>query len=66
MTEDRWESFGDYDDDIKFNEGVMAERERIIALLNHEYWHNVSYLSDIHYDCLMCEAIGLIKGENNA
>ncbi len=40
------------------------ERERIIALLNHEYWHNVSYLSDIHYDCLMCEAIGLIKGEN--
>lgn len=64
MTEDRWEAFGDYDDDVKFNEGVVTERSRIIALLNHEYWHNVSYLSDIHYDCLMCEAIALIKGEN--
>ncbi len=40
------------------------ERERIIDLLNHEYWHNISYLSDIHYDCLMCEAIKIIKGEN--
>jgi len=40
------------------------ERERIIELLNHEYWHNTSHLSGIHYDCLMCEAIALIKGEN--
>ena len=34
MTEDRWEAFGDYDDDRKFNQGVIAERERIIALIN--------------------------------
>ncbi len=44
--------------------GAYRERQRIITLLNHEYWHNVSYLSDIHYDCLMCEAIALIKGDN--
>ena len=43
---------------------TITERERIISLLNHEYWHNVSYLSDIHYDCLMCEAITLIGGES--
>jgi len=42
----------------------QRERERIIELLNHEYWHNTSHLSGIHYDCLMCEAIELIKGEN--
>lgn len=33
MTEDRWEIFGDYDDDNKFNEGVKFERERITKLL---------------------------------
>ncbi len=44
--------------------GAVRERNRIIELLNHEYWHNTSHLSGIHYDCLMCEAIALIKGEN--
>ncbi len=44
--------------------GAVRERNRIIKLLNHEYWHNTSHLSGIHYDCLMCEAIALIKGEN--
>ena len=59
MTEDRWEAFGDYDDDIKFNEGVMAERNRIIALLNSkDEWHyEFSDISDV---------IALIKGEDNA
>ena len=33
MTEDRWEAFGDYNDDNKFNEGVKAERERVVNLL---------------------------------
>lgn len=55
--------FGISDIISAIEQGREAERERIIALLNHEYWHNVSYLSDIHYDCLMCEAITLIRGE---
>ena len=59
MTEFTNEGFN-----VGYKAGVLSERERIIALLNHEYWHSSSYLSGIHYDCLMCEAIELIKGEN--
>jgi hypothetical protein len=73
MTEDRWEAFGDYDDDRKFNEGVMTERERIVTLLeaiiDECNWEEVS--KDTGYDdgpCEMCEEtrinIALIKGEN--
>jgi len=50
-----------YEQSIAYMKGQVAERERIIAILNHEYWHNTSHLSGIHYDCLMCEAIALIK-----
>ena len=66
MTEDRWEAFGDYDDDVKFNEGVMAERERIIALLNEMLADNWEWAEDC--DCDGCIRINkmfaLIKGEN--
>ena len=68
MTEDRWEVFGDYDDDRKFNEGVMAERERIIALLNDMLADNWDWAEDC--DCDGCIRINkmfaLIKGEDNA
>lgn len=68
MTEDRWEAFGDYDDDRKFNEGVMAERERIIALLNDMLADNWDWAEDC--DCDGCIRINkmfaLIKGEDNA
>lgn len=68
MTEDRWEAFGDYDDDVKFNEGVMAERERIIALLNEMLADNWDWAEEC--DCDGCIRINkmfaLIKGENNA
>jgi hypothetical protein len=61
MTEDRWEAFGDYDDDIKFNEGVKHERERILDLpLMHEGWGG-KHRSE---DCVTCDNIALIKGEN--
>jgi len=61
MTEDRWEAFGDYDDDIKFNEGVVAERERILMLpLLHEGWGGTH--NDI--DCITCHNITLIKEGN--
>lgn len=65
MTEDRWEIFGDYDDDRKFNEGVKHERERIIALLKlpgcHEWQENGE-----HYEskCVTCYNVALIKGES--
>jgi hypothetical protein len=60
MTEDRWEAFGDYDDDRKFNEGVVAERERIIALLDKTLIYDEPVVIDRD------RLIALINGENNA
>jgi len=57
MTEDRWEAFGDYDADRKFNEGVMADRERIIKLLE-DYAFNNGPSGGILF------AVAFIKGEN--
>ena len=73
MTEDRWEAFGDYDDDRKFNEGIMAERERIIALLNNdEVMHNIWWLikREEYYPSqefiaeVIRDELELINGEN--
>jgi len=71
MTEDRWEAFGDYDDDRKFNEGVLAERERIIALLEAqaENWSSDCEKPLDPKHCQSCwlfvDLIALIKGETN-
>jgi hypothetical protein len=64
MTEDRWEIFGDYDDDVKFNEGVKAERERIIALLTETYKGLKAVLAMAHPEGDGSEIVALIKGEN--
>jgi hypothetical protein len=56
--------------DIAFETGVIAERERIIKLLEDELWHDmVIQMTNppkrAHsYNCLGCKQIALIKGEN--
>jgi hypothetical protein len=57
------------------NKGAIAERERIIKLLEDDYFHLIGsagetwngklIMEKVHLDgCLGCEQIALIKGEN--
>ena len=54
------------------NQGMKIEQERIIKMLEHDYWHHLSYLPRLvtekssighHEQCLGCELVALIKGE---
>lgn len=45
--------------DTHFQQGRDYERERIIALLD-----NANSIYDWHSNCRLCEAIALVKGEN--
>ena len=50
---------------IAFNTGVIAERSRIIKLLETEHWFYRELEEKIHDpDCPTCQHIALIKGEN--
>ena len=51
---------------------IEAEQERIIKLLEDDYWHHLSYVPRLitdkpsiehHKECLGCQLIALIKGE---
>jgi hypothetical protein len=53
--------------------GKVIERERIIKLLESDYWHHLSYLPRLIEDkatlvhdkeCLGCQLLTFIKGEN--
>jgi hypothetical protein len=52
--------------DIAFDTGVIAERSRIIKLLEDPEQHDYSNYGE-HYEpkCLMCQALSLIKGNDN-
>ena len=65
----------DYSNDIwaqAMKAGALEERERVIKLLQDDYWHHLSYMPrliteepTIQHDqeCLGCKLIALIKGE---
>ena len=57
-----------------FRAGLAYEQERIIKLLEDDYWHHLSYMPRLitekqtiqhHKECLGCKLIALIKGETN-
>ena len=50
--------------DIAFDTGIIAERTRILKLLENPEHHDHSNYGD-HYPptCLMCQAVILIKGD---
>ena len=62
MTEDRWEAFGDYDDDRKFNEGIKFEHERIFTILKQ--LEKTTFPGDVWNHNPFTYAMQLIDGEN--
>jgi hypothetical protein len=56
-----------------FRAGMSFELERVIKLLENDYWHHLSYLPRLIEDkatlvhdkeCIGCQLLTFIKGEN--
>ena len=54
------------------NQGMKIEQDRIVKMLEHDYWHHLSFLPRLatekprlehHVECLGCQLIAIIKGE---